>query len=54
MTSGEAFQKWFQAFNSELEKLGVNAIDAQGAAAGWNAANSWRDNDLFDDEGDKK
>lgn len=54
MTSGEAFQKWFQLFNAELEKLGMNRIDAQSAAAAaWNAANSWRNGDLFDDE-DKK
>lgn len=50
MTSGEAFQKWFQLFNAELEKLGMNRIDAQSAAAAWNAANSWRDGDLFDVE----
>lgn len=53
MTSGEAFQKWFQLFNAELEKLGMNRIDAQSAAAAWNATNSWRDGDLFDAEDEK-
>nr|UWI41094.1 MAG: hypothetical protein [Bacteriophage sp.] len=53
MTSGEAFQKWFQLFNAELEKLGMNKIDAQSAAAAWNAANSWSDGNLFDDEDEK-
>lgn len=53
MTSGEAFQKWFQLFNAELEKLGMNKIDVQSAAAAWNSANSWRDGDLFDTEDEK-
>lgn len=53
MTSGEVFQKWFQLFNAELEKLGMNRIDVQSAAAAWNADNSWRDGDLFDAEDEK-
>ena len=53
MTSGEAFQKWFQLFNAELEKLGMNKIDVQSAAVACNAANSWRDGDLFDAEDEK-
>lgn len=43
MTSREAFQKWFRLFNAELERLGMNKIDAQSAAVAWNAANSWRE-----------
>lgn len=50
MTSREAFQKWFQLFNAELEKLGIDSIDAHSAAVAWNAANSWRDCELFDEE----
>lgn len=53
MTSREAFQKWFQLFNAELERLGMNKIDAQSAAVAWNAANSWRDGDLLDAEDEK-
>lgn len=50
MNSPEAFQKWIELFNSELEKMGLEPINASSAAAGWNAANAWRDGELFDDE----
>lgn len=50
MTSREAFLKWFEIFNHELIELGVGEINAHSAAVAWNAANKWRDGDLFDEE----